>query len=133
MDERIRRHQAERGAAFQTIEEPLDLRAGLQNQTKTCSIVIVDCLTLWLSNLLEAFGEEGQGIRERVDVFLSALRPMKIPVILIGNEVGWGIVPDNPLSRTFRDMSGRLQQEIAQIADQVILMVAGIPLVVKGK
>ena len=133
MDERIRRHQEERGAAFQTIEEPLDLSSGLQNQTRNCSIVIVDCLTLWVSNLLGAMGEEGPGVEERFDGFLSALRRMEIPVILIGNEVGWGIVPDNPLSRTFRDMSGRLHQAIGQIADQVILMVAGLPLVVKGK
>lgn len=133
MDERIRRHREERGAAFQTIEEPLDLPSGLQNLTRNCSIVIVDCLTLWVSNLLGAMGEEGPGVGERFDVFLSALRRLETPVILIGNEVGWGIVPDNLLSRTFRDMSGQLHQAIGRIADQVILMVAGIPLLVKGE
>ena len=132
MSERIRRHQEERGLAFQTVEEPLALGDGLQKIMATCSVVIVDCLTLWVSNLLGAM-EEGRGIQERLDDFLTILKRIETPVILIGNEVGWGIVPENALARTFRDISGRLHQEIAQIADQVILMVAGIPLVVKGK
>ncbi len=74
-----------------------------------------------------------EGIRQTTADFLALLKKLETPVILIGNEVGWGIVPDNPLARTFRDVSGRLKQEIAQIADQVILMVAGIPMMVKGK
>jgi len=131
MLERIRRHQEERSSAFQTFEEPLCLSSQLEKLRDVFSIVVVDCLTLWISNLLGALGEEGQGTRERLDEFLSVLRRTKTPVILIGNEVGWGIVPENALARTFRDLSGRLHQEIAQIADQVILMVAGIPIVVK--
>ena len=78
------------------------------------------------------YGKEDQEIQNRMDEFLGVLKNTRTPVILIGNEVGWGIVPENALARRFRDLSGRLQQEIAQIADQVILMVAGIPLVVKG-
>jgi adenosylcobinamide kinase / adenosylcobinamide-phosphate guanylyltransferase len=132
MDQRIRRHQAERGEAFDTLEEPLNLGPALTALKDRASIVVVDCLTLWASNLLGAFGEEEPAIRERIDALLSALGAMNQPVILIGNEVGWGIVPENPLARTFRDLTGRLHQEIARIAEQVILMVAGIPLPVKS-
>jgi adenosylcobinamide kinase / adenosylcobinamide-phosphate guanylyltransferase len=132
MAERIRRHQEERGSAFQTIEEPLNLSARLEKIKKSCSIVVVDCLTLWVSNLLGA-EDGGLGIQNRMDEVLAVLKKTRTPVILIGNEVGWGIVPENALARTFRDLSGRLHQEIAQIADQVILMVAGLPLVIKGE
>ena len=133
MTERIRRHQEERGSAFQTIEEPLNLSSRLEQVKGTSSIIVIDCLTLWISNLLGAMGEDGQRIQERVDELLTVLKHMETPNILIGNEVGWGIVPENTIARTFRDLCGRLHQEIAQIADQVILMVAGIPLVVKRK
>jgi len=133
MAERISHHKKERGSTFETYEEPLALSSRLEKIETNFSVVVVDCLTLWISNLLGALGEEGQGTRERLDEFLSVLRRTKTPVILIGNEVGWGIVPENALARTFRDLSGRLHQEIAQIADQVILMVAGIPMVVKRK
>ena len=133
MAERIRRHQEERGMAFQTYEEPLSLNTLLKKLSDSSSIILVDCLTLWVSNLLGDFGENTLEIRQSLEDFLAGLKNLKAPIILIGNEVGWGIVPDNPLARTFRDISGRLQQDIAQKADQVILMVAGIPLVVKGK
>jgi adenosylcobinamide kinase/adenosylcobinamide-phosphate guanylyltransferase len=133
MAERIRRHQEERGTAFQTYEEPLDLSALLKKLSGSASITLVDCLTLWVSNLLGDLGEHSAEIKPPLDDLLKELKNFKTPIILIGNEVGWGIVPDNPLARTFRDISGRLQQEIARMADQVILMVAGIPLIVKGK
>lgn len=133
MADRIRRHQEERGSTFQTVEEPLALSSRLEKIKNHFSIVVVDCLTLWVSNLLGAMEEEGQGIRKRMDELQAILKNIDTPVILIGNEVGWGIVPENATARTFRDLCGRLHQEIAQIADQVILMVAGIPLVVKRK
>jgi adenosylcobinamide kinase/adenosylcobinamide-phosphate guanylyltransferase len=132
MAERIRHHQEERGAAFQTYEEPLALGSLLRKIQGSSSIIIVDCLTLWISNLLGEWGEKTQGIRQPLDDLLAVLKSLETPVILIGNEVGWGIVPENSLARTFRDLSGRLHQEIAQLADQVILMVAGIPMIVKG-
>jgi adenosylcobinamide kinase / adenosylcobinamide-phosphate guanylyltransferase len=132
MAERICKHREERKSAFLTFEEPLALTSQLEKIGKNFSIVIVDCLTLWLNNLLCKSGEEWRGIQQTTADFLALLKKMEIPVILIGNEVGWGIVPDNPLARTFRDISGRLNQEIARIADQVILMVAGIPMTVKG-
>jgi adenosylcobinamide kinase / adenosylcobinamide-phosphate guanylyltransferase len=133
MAERIRKHQEERKSHFLTFEEPLALTSQLERIKERFSIVIVDCLTLWLSNVLGEMGAEGPGIGQTTADFLALLKRLETPLILIGNEVGWGIVPDNPLARAFRDVSGRLQQEIARIADQVILMVAGIPMVVKGK
>jgi adenosylcobinamide kinase / adenosylcobinamide-phosphate guanylyltransferase len=133
MNERICKHQEERKSDFQTLEEPVALTSQLEKIGKNFSIVIVDCLTLWLSNLLGEAEEEGRSIQQTTDDFLALLKKLETPVILISNEVGWGIVPDNPLARTFRDVSGRLNQEIARIADQVILMVAGIPMMVKGK
>jgi adenosylcobinamide kinase/adenosylcobinamide-phosphate guanylyltransferase len=132
MADRIHRHQAERGSAFLTYEEPLALCALLEKLSWSSSIVIVDCLTLWISNVLGDRGEKTEAFRQSQEDLLAVLKLLETPVILIGNEVGWGIVPDNPLARTFRDLSGRLQQEIAQQADQVILMVAGIPMIVKG-
>jgi adenosylcobinamide kinase / adenosylcobinamide-phosphate guanylyltransferase len=133
MDERIRKHKEERKSAFLTFEEPLSLTPCLKEITGNFSIVLVDCLTLWVSNLLGESGKDGRYVRQTTADFLDLLKTLETPMILIGNEVGWGIVPDNPLARTFRDVSGRLNQEIAGIADQVILMVAGIPLVVKGQ
>jgi adenosylcobinamide kinase/adenosylcobinamide-phosphate guanylyltransferase len=133
MSERIKRHQEERGTAFYTIEEPLNLSSRMAKIKEPCSVVVVDCLTLWVSNLLGGIGSEGQEVQNKLNEFLTVLTGTRTPVILIGNEVGWGIVPENSLARTFRDLSGRLHQEIARIADQVILMVAGIPLVVKGE
>jgi adenosylcobinamide kinase/adenosylcobinamide-phosphate guanylyltransferase len=131
MVDRIRRHREERGSDFQTIEEPLVLSTRLEEIKHQCSVVVVDCLTLWVNNLMGMMEEE-QEIQNRMNEFLGVLKNTRTPVILIGNEVGWGIVPENAMARRFRDLSGRLQQEIAQIADQVILMVAGIPLVIKG-
>jgi adenosylcobinamide kinase / adenosylcobinamide-phosphate guanylyltransferase len=132
MAERIRCHQEERGTAFQNYEEPLALPSLLEKIPRSSSIIIVDCLTLWISNLLEDAGEETQPVRRSLDDLVTVLKVLETPVVLIGNEVGWGIVPENPLARTFRDLSGHLHQDIAQIADQVILMVAGIPMIVKG-
>jgi len=132
MTKRIARHQTERGSAFQTLEEPIQISSRLREIQPRPSIVVVDCLTLWLNNLFGVGGEEGQGVQEKLEELIAVLNMMEPPVILIGNEVGWGIVPENALVRNFRDLSGRLNQEIARIADQVILMVAGIPLIVKG-
>jgi adenosylcobinamide kinase/adenosylcobinamide-phosphate guanylyltransferase len=133
MDERIRRHREERGSDFLTLEEPIEIGKSLQALKEEPSIIVVDCLTLWSSNLLKTYGQDSPEGREQIGLFLSVLDKQTCPVVLIGNEVGWGIVPDNPLARAFRDMIGRLHQEIARIADQVILMVAGIPMIVRAE
>jgi len=89
----------------------------------------VDCLTLWLSNVL--IRRDEKSATAKVEELVETLPQLDFHLILVTNEVGWGIVPDNPLARQFRDLSGRANERIAQVADEVVLMVAGIPLMVK--
>ncbi len=131
MQLRIARHQQERGPRWETREEPLALAHVLKESDGCYGVILVDCLTMWLSNLLiqkEYTGEvEGEGHR-----LCEILGAMTTPVILVSNEVGWGIVPDNPLARRFRDLAGILHQEIAALADVAVLVVSGLPLYLKG-
>jgi adenosylcobinamide kinase/adenosylcobinamide-phosphate guanylyltransferase len=124
MEERIARHRTRRGAFWTTLEEPLELVNALLGATQP---VLVDCLTLWLANLLEAKRDIGFEIERLV----SALPRLAVPVTLVANEVGLGIVPDNALAREFRDQAGRLNQSIAAIAAPVIFVAAGLPLILK--
>ncbi len=128
MAERIRQHRARRGAAWSTIEAPLDLAVALREQAVSGAIVLVDCLTLWLSNLLSA-GRDPRLEGERLAAILPSLGGK---VVLVSNEVGLGIVPDNALARAFRDHAGRLHQSIAAIADRVYFVAAGLPLLLKN-
>ena len=128
---RIRRHQEEREGDFETIEEPLHLTRALSSLDRPFSIVIIDCLTLWLSNLLAKWGEDEDSLRQEAFQTVEFFKTYSVPTVIISNEVGWGIVPDNPLARKFRDLSGNLNQALAAVADQVILTVAGIPLFLK--
>ena len=127
MAERIRLHRARRGPRWRTIEAPIDLAAALKQTATSDGAILVDCLTLWLANLMGA-GREVDAEAERL---IAALRAASLPVLLVANEVGLGIVPENALARAFRDHAGRLSQSIAAMADSVVLMVAGLPVVVK--
>lgn len=135
MDERVRRHQERRGAAWQTIEEPLHLTQALACCDFTCKAVLVDCLTLWLSNLLMRYEELGEDaetrIMEDVHRLMITLREITPPVLLVSNEVGMGIVPDNRLARLFRDIAGRANQMLAAAADEAYMVVSGIPVRLK--
>ena len=131
MSLRIRRHQEEREGNFETMEEPLDLTRALRFPDQPYSIVIIDCLTLWLSNLMAKWGADEGSLRQEVGQVVDFFKSFAVPTVIISNEVGWGIVPDNPLARNFRDLSGNLNQELAAVADRVILTVAGIPLFLK--
>ena len=126
MRTRIAEHRARRGTDWRTIEAPRDL-AGALASNPAGGAVLVDCLTLWLSNLMLA-GADIDTETARLERVLGATTG---PVVLVSNEVGLGIVPDNALARRFRDAQGRLNQRIAARADRVVLMVAGLPLVVK--
>lgn len=126
MRERIARHKAERPAHWTTLESPLYLSAALDAAQ---GLVVVDCLTLWVSNWL-CQADESAWEAER-DAVLARLSCRTAPLRLVSNEVGFGIVPDNPLSRRFRDEAGFLHQAIAARADTVTLVVAGIPMIVK--
>ncbi len=125
MRERIARHRARRAAGWVTVEAPVDIATALGESGD--QPVLVDCLTLWLTNLL--LGEHDMAAAEAA--LLDALEARAAPTVLVSNEVGLGIVPDNALARTFRDAAGRLHQRVAARAERVVFMVAGLPMVVK--
>jgi len=127
MRARITRHAEERGSTWRTVEAPLELANALAD-THDAEIFVVDCLTLWLSNLMHA----GRDIEAETQKLLTALETCAAHVVLVSNEVGLGIVPDNALARAFRDAQGRLNQEIARVADVVEFVAAGLPLRLKG-
>jgi adenosylcobinamide kinase / adenosylcobinamide-phosphate guanylyltransferase len=126
MAARIATHRARRGPQWQTIEAPRDLVAALKS--RETMPVLVDCLTLWLSNLMLADAD----IDAEIARLEAALADTGAPVVLVANEVGSGIVPDNPLGRRFRDLQGVLNQRMAARADRVVFVVAGLPLAIKG-
>jgi adenosylcobinamide kinase/adenosylcobinamide-phosphate guanylyltransferase len=128
MSERIRQHQARRGAAWTTVEEPLDLARALGAHDRSGRPMLVDCLTLWLSNLMAA----DRDIEAETGRLVGALPALAAPVILVSNEVGLGIVPDNALARAFRDHAGRLHQAVAAVARRVVFVAAGLPLLLKN-
>ena len=125
MRERVSEHKARRGDGWQTVEAPLDLAGAIE--AASGNAVLVDCLTLWLSNLMHV----DRDIEEATAALEAALARASAPVFLVSNEVGLGIVPDNALARRFRDEAGRLHQRLAARADRVLFMVAGLPMVVK--
>ncbi len=127
MANRVRHHRERRNKAWATLEEPLELAAAIRSVTAPDCAVLVDCLTLWLSNLMHA----GRDIDAESEALLSCLQTVTNPVILVANEIGLGIVPDNRLAREFRDHAGRLHQGLAAIAQRVYFVVAGIPITVK--
>ena len=126
MARRIAEHQARRGPEWQTVTEHLDIAARLR-ATDGQGPRLVDCLTLWLSNLME----DGLDWRNEANGLAATLATQSAPVYLVTNEVGLGIVPENALARAFRDAAGTLNQTIAEVADEVYLAVSGYPLKVK--
>ena len=137
MQERVKKHQQERGGQqWDTIEETTALR-GVLNDADKYQVMLVDCLTLWVSNLM--YEAEQQGCRlaeEKIECLcrdiLAACRDRSGTVILVTNEVGMGIVPENEVARRFRDLAGRCNQDMAAGADEVILIACGLPLHLKG-
>jgi adenosylcobinamide kinase/adenosylcobinamide-phosphate guanylyltransferase len=129
MATRIVAHRARRGANWTTIEEPLKLDEALASAAAHGQPVLVDCLTLWLSNVMLGGGD----VDEAADDLVRALEGLAVPVVLVSNEVGLGIVPDTPLGRAFRDAQGRLNMRMAERADRVVLMTAGLPLTLKDR
>jgi adenosylcobinamide kinase/adenosylcobinamide-phosphate guanylyltransferase len=129
MHERIARHQADRDARWQTVEAPRDLPAVLDALNAPDAVVLVDCLTLWLSNLLLAGADPGLAEAE----LCRAIKQFSGQIILASNEVGLGIVPANALARRFGDAAGRLNQAVAATAAEVVLLAAGLPLTLKPR
>ena len=135
MDDRVRRHRERRGVEWDTIEEPIHLSQALARCDGQYKVILVDCVTLWLSNLLFSYEENGENVEERINEDLqrlkSTLQGMATPVILVSNEVGMGIVPDNALARMFRDIAGTTNQILADTAHEVHVVISGIPLKLK--
>lgn len=127
MTARIAQHRADRGDGWLTIEAPQDL-VGAIAQLPDGAVTVIDCLTLWLTNVMLA----DQDIDAATKTLLTALSQTSGPVIAVSNEVGSGIVPENALARRFRDAQGRLNQAVAAQADTVVLVAAGLPLTLKG-
>jgi adenosylcobinamide kinase/adenosylcobinamide-phosphate guanylyltransferase len=124
---RIAAHQERRGPFWQTVEEPLALAPVIAAEAQNEHPLLIDCLTLWLSNVMLA----GHPIEQEAASLCAALRLAPGPVVLVANEVGMGLVPETPLGRRFRDAAGWLNQEVAAIADRVVFIAAGLPLTLK--
>ncbi|NIX77863.1 bifunctional adenosylcobinamide kinase/adenosylcobinamide-phosphate guanylyltransferase [Microvirga terricola] len=127
MRERIAHHQSVRGGEWQTREAPLALADAIRAETAPSRVVLVDCLTLWLSNILLA----EQDVGKETDLLIDAIRDAAGPLVLVSNEVGQGIVPATPLGRSFRDEQGRVNQRLAEVCETVVFVAAGCPLLLK--
>ncbi len=130
MAERIKHHRQGRGPQWGLVEEPLEIAQALGNRCDGVEAVLVDCLTLWLSDVLLQKGEEA--VPNYRQELIGALKTRNRAIVLVSNEVGLGIVPETHLGREFRDLAGRLNQEVAALADKVVFTVAGLPMTVKG-
>jgi adenosylcobinamide kinase/adenosylcobinamide-phosphate guanylyltransferase len=129
MTRRISEHKSRRGNEWATIEEPVELGEALLAQRSRTDCALVDCLTLWLSNLL--LRRDEKYAEDKVKELIEILPRLNFHLVLVTNEVGWGIVPDNMLARQFRDLAGWANQQIAAAANEVVLTVAGVPMIVK--
>ena len=126
---RIREHQARRGAAWTTVEEPLDLPGALSRHGGPRCPVLVDCLTLWLTNIMLSDAD----VEAATTNLIKGFATFPGPIVLVSNEVGLGIVPDNALAREFRDCAGRLNQRVAAAAQRVEFIAAGLPMILKNE
>lgn len=130
MEKRVEKHQKERGKDWHTIEEPILIHEIINEYSGRAGVILIDCLTLWLSNLLH-HSYDSAGILELLDKLEKALLGCECPVFLVSNEVGLGIVPENKLAREFRDLAGIIHQRMAKLSGRVVMTLAGIGLEVK--
>ena len=129
MVDRIERHKAERDARWTTVESPIGVPRAIMEHARVGRPVLVDCLTLWLSNMMLS----ERDVSAMTTALLGTLRAPPGPVVLVSNEVGLGLVPETPLGRSFRDAQGRLNQQVARAADHVVFLAAGLPLTLKNE
>ncbi len=130
MEKRVQKHQNERGKDWQTIEEAINIHKNIDQYSSKASVILVDCLTLWASNLL--FNSyDSQQIDTAIETLEDSLIKSLCPVFLVSNEVGMGIVPENALARQFRDIAGLVNQRVAKVAHRVVMTVAGIDVQIK--
>ena len=131
MASRIARHRERRGPEWQTIEEPIELTRAVLEADARCSVLLVDCVTLWLSNLLFHLPGGAVEALDRVRQLTEVFPKLETPLVVVSNEVGMGIVPEHPLARTFRDLAGEANELIAARADEVYVTISGLPLRLK--
>ena len=131
MAQRIEHHKKMRGPEWHTIEEPVEIVDKIRQYGDKVEVILLDCITLWLSNILMKWDSDSR-IMNEVDRSVNVIKQSPTSFIIVSNEVGMGIVPAEPLGRRFRDLSGMVNQKIAEVADTVIYMVSGIPLFLKG-
>lgn len=127
---RVANHQKQRGQVWKTVEAPLHLPQAILKNARSGSVVLVDCLTLWINNLMMK-NEDIQYADEIIAELINAVQTAEGPVVLVSNEVGTGIVPENKLARAYRDLVGNVNQAVAQCVDRVDMVVAGIPVTIK--
>jgi adenosylcobinamide kinase/adenosylcobinamide-phosphate guanylyltransferase len=132
MDQKIKRHRQDRGESFQTIEEPLYLAKAIGHLKENPSVVVVDCLTVWVNNLLHHI-KDVKMIEEQKNLFIDAVDHFDSTIIIVSNEVGMGIMPGDEFARSFANELGFLNQSIARLSDELVLMVSGVPHWVKGR
>ena len=145
MEKRVKKHQAERGIGWYTVEEPVNIHETIDEYSKKASVILVDCLTLWVSNLLFNASQKNEiskiesdknrdyqaHIDHAVELLEKSLESCQCPLFMVSNEVGAGIVPENTIARQFRDLAGFVNQRMAKIADRVVMTVAGIDVEIK--
>lgn len=131
MAERVERHRQVRGERWALLEEPLQLADLLTSAAQGKSALLLDCVTLWLSNLFFHFAEDHRAVFAEVEKLVSAVKDLDIPLYLVSNELGSGIVPENAMSRSFRDLAGTVNQRLAVAADEAWLVVSGLPVKLK--
>lgn len=131
MEARVRAHRQARGEGWQAFEEPIEIAKVLAETSGRYGAAILDCLTLWISNLLTRRGEDGSRPEGEAERLVEAARAWQGLLVVVTNEVGMGIVPDNALARRFRDLAGDVNRRIAEAADEAYMMVAGIPMRLK--
>jgi len=132
MRAKIDRHREDRPKNWLTVEEPLDLPRVVAEHQTGCDVIVVDCLTIFAANLLEVTGEDNAALESRVEALCAALRTIQCNLVVVSNEVGSGVHPSHALGRRYRDLLGEINQRVARVADDVVLMVAGLPLALKG-
>lgn len=133
MTSRIARHQLQRGVGWHTLEVPLHIVQAMQDaHTTGAGVIVVDCITMWLSNFMDVRLSE-KTILERAETFSAWLNDAPLPMAIVTGELGMGMVPQNALGRSFRDMHGVINQMLASVASTVVLACCGLPVLVKGK
>lgn len=131
MKKRIQRHKEDRGEDWITMEEPINIVDKIRQLDDPDAIILLDCLTLWVSNLFMTYGDAFERIHGSINALLEQLGQIKGVLVIVSNEVGMGIVPENDLARMYRDVAGSLNQRVAQVAEKVVAVMAGLPMVLK--